>query len=177
MSPPIRPDMTAAKDGQTDAIDSDSQHVDNPVSSRGGTLFESRRQPTPSQDGISEADKQLGASSQVNSPRAAAITMDSEPIHRPKETDDTTDALKTHTSGLCAPDIDSLLELIQDDDGFEEESKLQRGKVIEAIVAVRNTSQSEEWTNLLRGVIILTICLGFPNGNVSENHTCLWLCD
>jgi hypothetical protein len=173
MSPPTRPDMTAGKDGQSDTINSNSQRLDNPLSPRGSTQTKTRRQPTPSQDGTSEADKQLGTSSpQVKSSRATAITMDGEPIDRPKET---TDGLKTHTSGLSAPDIDSLLELIQDDDGFEEESKPQRGKVIEAVVAVRNASQSEEWSNLLRGVIILTICLGFPNGNVSETHTCLWL--
>jgi hypothetical protein len=179
MLPPTRPDMTAAKDGQSDTRDSNSQQLDNPLSPRGTTPTMICRQPTPSQDGTSEADKQLGASSpQVETSRTTAITMDSAPIHRLEKSchpHSTTDALKTHTSGLSEPDIDSLLELIRDDDGFEEESKPQRDKVIEAIVAVRNASPSEEWTNLLRGVIILTICLGFPKGNVSETHICLRL--
>ena len=91
---------------------------------------------------------------------------------QPKEIQDgTTDTLKVHTSGLTEPDINSLLELIQTDDGFEEKSMSQRAKVAEAVVAMRDASQSEEWSNLLRGVIILTMCLGFLNGNVSERHT------
>lgn len=76
-----------------------------------------------------------------------------------------------HTSGLTELDINSLLELIQMDDGFEEKSMPQHAKVAKAIVAMRDASQSEEWSNLLRGVIILTMCLDFLNGNVSESHT------
>jgi hypothetical protein len=76
--------------------------------------------------------------------------------------------LKAHTTGLSEPDIDSLLELIQGIDGFEEESKPERDKVAEAIMAARGSSQSKEWSNLLRGIIILITCLGFPKGDVSE---------
>ena len=54
-----------------------------------------------------------------------------------------------HTSGLTELDINSLLELIQMDDGFEEKSMPQHAKVAKAIVAMRDASQSEEWSNLL----------------------------
>jgi hypothetical protein len=54
-----------------------------------------------------------------------------------------------HTSGLTELDINSLLELIQMDDGFEEKSMPQHVKVAKAIVAMRDASQSEEWSNLL----------------------------
>lgn len=84
--------------------------------------------------------------------------------------------LKTHTSGLSEPDIDSLLELIQEDEGFEKESKPQRKRLVEAIVAVRHASRSQEWSNLLRGTIILTIELGFPKGDVSVTRTQLCVC-
>ena len=67
-----------------------------------------------------------------------------------KETQDgTTDTSKVHTSGLTELDINSLLELIQMDDGFEEKSMPQHVKVAKAIVAMRDASQSEEWSNLL----------------------------
>jgi hypothetical protein len=145
MPPPTSPDMTTAKDGHSNAGSS-----------------------------MPEGDEQPGA---VNPTPLQVKTLrtlpDSAPVHPPEQSSDTcsTDALKAHTSGLSEPDIDSLLELIQEDDGFEEESKPQRAKVAEAIVAVRDASQSEEWANLLRGIIILTTCLGFPKGDVSETCT------
>jgi hypothetical protein len=89
-------------------------------------------------------------------------------------TEYTIDVLKPHTSGLREPNIDSLLELIQKGDDFEEESKLRLYEVAKTIMVLRGASQSEEWSNLLRGVIVLTTCLGFPKGGVSE--TCTWLC-
>lgn len=80
---------------------------------------------------------------------------------------------ETHTSGLSEPDIDSLLKIVQKDDSFGEETKPQRDKLAQTIVAVRDASRSKEWSNLLRGVIILTICLKFPKGDVSETHPVL----
>jgi hypothetical protein len=128
-----------------------------------------------------EADEQLSAVNQTppqaKVSKTSHISIDYAPAHPPEQSSDShsaTDALKAHTSGLSEPDIDSLLELIQDDDGFEEESKPQRDIVAKAIMAVRNASQSEEWSNLLRGIIVLAACLGFPKGDVSETNT--WMC-
>jgi len=87
-------------------------------------------------------------------------------LHQPNTNAEST--LNTNTSGLSEPDIISLLELIQKGKGFEEGSKPQHDKVAEVITAVRDASQSKEWTNLLRGIIILNICLGFLKGDVSE---------
>ena len=66
---------------------------------------------------------------------------------------------------------DTLLKLIQEYDGFKKESKPQCNRVAEAIMAVRDASQSDNWSNLLRGVIILTISLGFLSGEVSDTRT------
>jgi hypothetical protein len=121
----------------------------------------------------SEADEQLGAATpEVKASGTLPISTDSAPAHPPKQSSDSrsTDALKAHTSGLSEPDIDSLLELIQGNDGFEEESKPERDKVVEAIMAARGASQSKEWSNVLRGIIILITCLGFPKGDVSESN-------
>jgi hypothetical protein len=175
------PNMTTAEDEQHDQPNTESSQQPKaplPLGCRAPT--KTRRQLIPSQDGpsaISEADEQLGA---VNTTPPQAKTLgtlpDSTPVHPPDQSSDSrsTGISKAHTSGLSEPDINSLLKLIQEDDGFEEESKPQRAKVAEAIMAVRDASQSQEWTNLLRGIIILTACLGFPKGNVSE--TCTWLC-
>ena len=35
-------------------------------------------------------------------------------------------------------------------------------------MAVHDASQSEDWSNLLQGVIILTICLEFLKGDISK---------
>ena len=175
MPPPTSPDMTISKDGQPES--SNSQQRNNPLSLGGSTPTKSRRQPIKQDgyDATSEADKQPGAvdpaTPQMKPSETLLISMDSAPVHPPKQLIDshnTTDAWKAHTSGLSEPDIDSLLELIQDDDGFEEESKPERGKLTEAIVAVRDASRSKDWSNLLRGVIILTTRLEFPKGDVSE---------
>ena len=102
------------------------------------------------------------------------ISIDCVPDYPPEQSSNshnTTDAPKAHTSGLSEPDVESLLELIQKDEGFGEGSKPQRDKIAEAIMAVRDASQSQEWSNLLRGAIILTICLGFPKGDVSVTRT------
>ena len=120
----------------------------------------------------SKADEQLGATTpQVNASRTLPISTVGAPVNPPEQFSDsrsTNDALKAHTSGLSELDIKSLLELIQEDDDFEEESKPQCDKVAKAITAVQHVSQSEKWSNLLQGVIILTICLGFPKGDVSK---------
>ena len=175
MPPPTSPDMTISKDGQLES--SNSQQRNNPLPLGGSAPTKSRRQPIlqDGHDATSEADKQPGAvdtaTPQMKPSETLLISMDSAPVHPPKQLIDshnTTDAWKAHTSGLSEPDIDSLLELIQDDDGFEEESKPERGKLTEAIVAVRDASQSKDWSNLLRGVIILTTWLEFPKGDVSE---------
>ena len=122
-----------------------------------------------------EGDEQLGAvkatSLQVKKSTTLLILIDCSPVCRPKQLSNscnTADVLKAHTSSLNGPDIDSLLELIQKDDNFEEKSKPHREKLAEAIMAVRDASQSKDWSNLLWGVIILTICLEFPKGNVSK---------
>ena len=175
MPPPTSPDMTISKDGQLES--SNSQQRNNPLPLGGSAPTKSRRQPIlqDGHDATSEADKQPGAvdtaTPQMKPSETLLISMDSAPVHPPKQLIDshnTTDAWKAHTSGLSEPDIDSLLELIQDDDGFEEESKPERGKLTEAIVAVRDASQSKDWSNLLRGVIILTTWLEFPKRDVSE---------
>lgn len=174
--PSTSPDITPAKDG-CDAGSSDLQPPNTPPPGDGAPT-KTRQQSTPSQDdpdATFEADKQLGVVNatplQIKNVRALPISTDSTPAHPPKQSSDRINALKAHTSGLNEPEIDSLLELIQKDDDFEEESKPHRIKLAEAIVAVRDASQSEDWSNLLRGVIILTICLEFPNGDVSETCT------
>ena len=99
------------------------------------------------------------------------ILIDCSPVCRPKQlsnSPNTANALKAHTSSLNGLDINSLLELIQKDDNFEEKSKPHHEKLAEAIMAVRDVSQSEDWSNLLWGVIILTICLEFLKGDVSK---------
>ena len=173
--PPTSPDMSISKDGQPGS--SNSQQRNDPLPLGGSVPTKSRRQPIlqDGYDATSEADEQPGAvdpaTPQMKPSETLLISMDSAPVHPLKRLTDshnTTDAWKAHTSGLGEPDIDSLLEFIQDDDGFDEESKPERGKLTEAIVAVRDASQSKDWSNLLRGVIILTTCLEFPKGDVSE---------
>jgi hypothetical protein len=173
--PPTSPDMSISKDGQPES--SNSQQRNDPLPLGGSVPTKSRRQPIlqDGYDATSEADEQPGAvdpaTPQMKPSETLLISMDSAPVHPLKRLTDshnTTDAWKAHTSGLGEPDIDSLLEFIQDDDGFDEESKPEREKLTEAIVAVRDASQSKDWSNLLRGVIILTTCLEFPKGDVSE---------
>ena len=144
------------------------------------TIPKTRQKPIL-QDGPNktlEADEQLGVANptilQAKKSKTPPVSTYSAPIHLPEHPSDcrnATDALKAHASGLGEPDIDSLLGLIQEDGGFEEKSKPHRNKLAEAIMAVRDASQSQEWSNLLRGVIILTTCLEFPKGDVSKTRT------
>ena len=172
--------MTTPKDGQADAECSNRHQHNTALSPRGSAPTNTHREPILQDilDATSDADKQPGAVNPVTllvkTSECLPISTESAPVHPLKQSINThqnTDALKAHTSGLNEPDIDSLLELIQEGGSFEEESKPQRGKLAEAIMAVRDASKSKEWSNLLRGVIILTTCLEFPKGDVSEART------
>ena len=143
MSPPTSPDMATAED------DAGSNTLG------GSKRTKTRPQPILSQDGPN------------------ATSTDNTPVHPPEQSNNSGSItmLKPHSSGLSEPDIDSLLKHIREYDGFKKESKPQHDRVAEAIMAVQDASQSDDWSNLLRGVIILTISLGFLSGKVSNTHT------
>ena len=184
MPPPTNTDATATKDGHGAGSPS-LQQPDASLPRGDGVPMKTHRQSTLSQDGSNETSETVerhGAVDtillQVKFSGNLPISKNCMPDYPPEQSSNcrsANSALKTHTSGLCEPDIDSLLEFIRKDEGFEEESKPQREKFAEAIVAVRNASQSQEWSNLLRGAIILTTCLEFPKGDVRV--TCIQLCD
>ena len=180
MPPSTSHDMTAPNDEQPDAESSSSQQPTLPPTSPDMTIPKTRQQLIL-QDGPNkklEADEQFGVVNPtilpVKTSKTSPISTDSAPAHLPEHPSDcrnAADTLKVHISGLSEPDVDSLLELIQEEDGFGEESKPQRDKLAETIRAVRDASQSKEWSNLLRGVIILATCLEFPKGDVSKTRT------
>ena len=169
MAPPPSPDRTTAKDGHdTGYLNLHQSNILPTLGDRAPT--KAHRQSTPLQDGLDGVNATLPVEISSTLP----VSTDNAPVRPPKQSSDgrsTTDALKTHIGGLTEPDIDSLLELIRKDGGFDKESKPQRDKLAEAIMAVRDVSQSKEWSNLLRGIIVLTICLEFPKGDVSEIRT------
>ena len=178
MPPPTSPDKTTAKDGHdTEYLNLQQSNILTTLGDKAPT--KTHRQSTPLQDGLdaTKANEQLNGVNTtlpVEISSTLPVSTDNAPVRPPKQSRDdrsTTDALKTHIGGLTEPDIDSLLELIRKDDGFDKESKPQRDKLAEAIMAVRDVSQSKEWSNLLRGIIILTVCLEFPKGDVSEIRT------
>jgi hypothetical protein len=188
--PSTSPQNTSSKDGQPDARRSKSQQPTTHHPQEDRVPNQTCRQPIlphNSPHATPEVDEELGAvnptllqvkaSTTVHELLDAPQAADKETMNLPQQpmpsatspqNTNTKDALRAHTSGLNEPDMDSLLDLIQKDNGFDEGSKPQRDKVAEAIMAMRDASKSDEWSNLLRGVIILITCLGFPNGDVSE---------